>query len=274
MNALEVNRFTTAWRGLGASMPRPRAVLCISAHWFINATAVTAMPDPRTIHDFYGFPEELFAVQYPAPGMPELAEEVADAVSPDWVGADTDSWGIDHGAWSVLVHLFPDASVPVVQLSIDSTRPLEAHLELGRRLDSLRDSGVFVLGSGNVVHNLGMIDWGRSDGFEWAHRFDDEARMLMTHDPDELPRLADHADWSLAVPTPDHFIPLLHVAGTAASSGETVSTLVDGATMGSLSMISYVVGGDVGRPPPAERDAGSTRGADLPADVPPGSTNA
>ena len=184
MNALEHNRYTSSWRAFGQSLPRPRAILVISAHWYINATAVTAMSRPRTIHDFYGFPSELFDVQYPAPGLPDLAAEIADVVEPTWVGADLDSWGIDHGTWSVLLHAFPDASIPVVQLSINAYKPLDYHVALGARLASLRERGVLILGSGNIVHNLGGMNPSFADrGFDWALRFDEQAKSQLTRLP-------------------------------------------------------------------------------------------
>ena len=243
MNALDRNRYTEAWRAFGAGIPRPRAILVVSAHWFINATAVTAMTHPRTIHDFWGFPDELFAVDYPAPGDPDLAREVAHLLEPTHVGIDSDSWGIDHGAWSVLVHAFPDADIPVVQLSINATKPFEHHIELGARLAPLRERGVLVLGSGNVVHNLGRIDWSQPDaGFDWARRFDDDAASIMTSRPADVASLEHHELYEMAAPTPEHFIPLLYLAGLASGSDETARVLVDGYAMGSLSMVSYTLG--------------------------------
>ncbi|MGB8650367.1 MAG: 4,5-DOPA dioxygenase extradiol [Mycobacteriales bacterium] len=266
MNALETNRYTQAWRAFGEAVPRPRALLVVSAHWYIGHTALTAMPRPRTIHDFYGFPPELFDVQYPAPGLPALVEEVSDAVQPHWVGADVDGWGIDHGTWSVLVHAFPAADIPVVQLSINAEKPLEHHLEMGARLAALRETGVLVIGSGNVVHNLGGVDWSRpDDGFDWAQRFDEAAKELMLSSPAEVGTLDGHADYRHAVPTPDHFLPLLYVAG--ATGGRPAEVLVDGYAYGSLSMTAYTVGM---HPPAADGTGGA---AELPRDVPLEETN-
>jgi 4,5-DOPA dioxygenase extradiol len=248
MNALELNRYTQAWRAFGAAVPRPRVILVVSAHWYINATAVTAMPRPRTIHDFYGFPRELFAVEYPAPGRPELAEQIADVVHPMWVGRDLDSWGIDHGTWSVLVHAFPDASIPVVQLSLNAEKGQDYHLALGQKLAALRREGVLVIGSGNIVHNLRAVDFSRPDGaYDWAQRFDDHAREVLLSEPVNVTALDADRDFRLAVPTPDHFLPLLYLAGAAADSGQDVTALVDGHAAGSISMASYTLGVDCPR---------------------------
>ena len=241
MNVLEHNVYTEGWRAFGATVPMPRAIVVVSAHWYINATAVTTMRNPKTIHDFYGFPQELFDIEYPAPGSPEVAAELVEVVKPNWVGLDTDSWGLDHGSWSVLHHMFPAADVPVIQLSIDATKSFDDHLALGAALAPLRDRGVLILGSGNVVHNLRMVQWDKPDfGTPWAHEFDDAVRDIMTTNPAELPKIVDHPAYRQAVPTPDHFIPLLYTAGLTAAANTTASPTLRGYAMGSLSMTSYV----------------------------------
>src|SRR5215212_7321168 len=261
-----LHRGVACVRAVGAPA---RAILVISAHWYINATAVTAMPRPRTIHDFFGFPEALFDVQYPAPGLPELADEVSDVVHPTWVGADVDSWGIDHGTWSVLVHAFPDASIPVVQLSINASKSLEHHLELGRKLAALRERGVLIVASGNVVHNLRGMDWKLTDhGYDWAQRFDQDAKERMLTEPTEFTTLDAHPDYGTAVPTPDHFIPALYLAGLAGTAeGDRMEVLVDGYAYGSLSMTAYTLGLSC---PATAADSGAPL---PPADTPPDGSN-
>ncbi len=244
MNTLEHNRWTNAWGTFARTIPVPRAILAISAHWFINATAVTSMARPRVIHDFFGFPQELFDFDYPVKGSPDLARQVAEIVEPVWVGLDEDSWGIDHGTWSVLAHLYPEANVPVVQLSIDASKPVEYHVDLGARLAPLMDEDVLIVASGNVVHNLRAINWGAGDqGFDWAERFDADARSVLLSDPSTLATLAASDDYHLSVPTPDHFLPLAYLAGIASARQERPELITEGCTLGSLSMSSYCVGG-------------------------------
>jgi 4,5-DOPA dioxygenase extradiol len=243
MNTLEDNRYTAAWRAFGASLsPRPRAVLVVSAHWYLNATAVTAMPAPRTIHDFFGFPQALFRFGYPARGSPELAAEVAELLRPEAVGLDRESWGLDHGAWSVLAHVFPEADVPVVQLSVNAAKSLAEHRALGARLGPLRERGVLVLGSGDVVHNLRRIDFSRPDAaFDWALRFDAAVRDVMTANPAALGTVEKHPDYAPSVPTPEHFLPLAYLAGLAEAAARPAEVLIEGCSMGSISMTCYTL---------------------------------
>jgi 4,5-DOPA dioxygenase extradiol len=240
MNTLEANGYTEAWRAFGRHLPRPRAILAISAHWFFGTTAVTAMARPRTIHDFYGFPQVLFEFDYPAPGDTDLAREIVEAVKPEWVGLDLDQWGLDHGTWSVLAHIYPEADIPVVQISLNALKPLEYHIALARRLAPLRERGVMIIGSGNVVHNLRELKWNQPDlAFDWAERFDEAAVEQMVLAPGDILKLAEHPDFARAVPTPDHFLPLLYLAGLAEAEGRSVEPLVRGYAMGSVSMTCY-----------------------------------
>jgi len=242
MNTLETNRYTEAWRAFGESIPRPRAILAISAHWHTDATAVTAMPRPKVIHDFYGFPPALSQFDYPAPGSPELAAEVAGIAKPTRVEMDHASWGLDHGTWSVLAHVFPKADIPVVQLSLHNQRDADYHVTLGAALAPLRSQGVLILGSGNVVHNLRRIDFRRPDlAFDWAERFDDDVKAIMTTRPGDIAQAESHPDYALSVPTPEHFLPLLYIAGLSQAAGKPARPFAEGRTMGSISMTGYIV---------------------------------
>jgi 4,5-DOPA dioxygenase extradiol len=244
LNALHDNAYARGWAALGAEIPRPKAVLCISAHWYLPATAVTAMPNPRTLHDFGGFPRELFEVQYPAPGSPELARRVAELLAPLPVAMDQ-SWGLDHGTWSVLVHVYPNADIPVVQLSIDETKPALWHYELARKLAPLRDECVLIIGSGNLVHNLHTYSWGKEAvaPYDWAVRFETQARALIAAG-DFAPLVAYESlgrDAMLSAPTPEHYLPLLYVLGQY-RAGDAIAFPVEGFDGGSVSMLSVRIG--------------------------------
>ena len=244
MNAIRPNAWTDAWRELGAAIPKPRAIVCVSAHWYIPATAVTAMARPRTIHDFGGFPDELFAVEYPAPGDPALAARVRDLLAPTAVALDDGEWGLDHGAWSVLVHAYPAADVPVIQLAIDRRQPGAFHYQLGRRLAPLRDDGVLVVGSGDIVHNLRRYAWDRAAvrPFDWGERFEADVRArILARDHAPLAAYTELPDAALAVPTPDHYLPLLYVLG-ASRDGDPIRFFADGFDGGSVSMLGVQLG--------------------------------
>jgi 4,5-DOPA dioxygenase extradiol len=244
MNAIGSNAWTQAWSAIGKSLPRPRAILCVSAHWYVAGTAVTAARHPRTIHDFGGFPQQLFEVQYPAPGGPDLAAQVGKLLAPVPVAQDL-SWGLDHGTWSVLVHVFPEADIPVVQLSINEAKPASWHYAIARELAPLRDEGILILGSGNLVHNLHTYAWGSRDvePFDWALRFEHLARTAMSEG--EFSTLVNYEglgrDATLAVPTPDHYLPLLYVLAQR-QGDEPVTFPVAGFDGGSISMLAVQLG--------------------------------
>jgi len=244
MNTLLDNVYTRGWAAIGTNVPQPRAVLCVSAHWYIPATSVTAMPYPQTIHDFGGFPQELYEIEYPAPGDPDLAKQVRSLLAPISVELDK-RWGLDHGTWSVLRHVFPEADVPVVQLSIDETQPAPFHYKIGKQLAPLRDEGILIIGSGNLVHNLHAYAWGqhRVEPFDWAVRFEKQARGLLLSGKDgpliEYEKLG--RDAQLAAPTPDHYLPLLYVIALR-REGEIISFPIEGFDGGSISMLAAQIG--------------------------------
>lgn len=244
MNALQINDYTKAWAAIGTEIPKPKAILSISAHWYIPRTAVTVMPAPRTIHDFGGFPQDLYEVKYPAPGDPVLANRIRALLSPHSVELDN-QWGLDHGTWSVLRHVYPRSDIPVVQLSIDRTKSAVFHYEIGKKLASLRDEGVLVIGSGNLVHNLSAYVWSQYPArpFEWAVRFEERVQeSLLNADYDPLINYETLGnDAMLSVPTPDHYLPLLYVIACR-KEGEKLSFPVKGVDGGSISMLTVQIG--------------------------------
>jgi 4,5-DOPA dioxygenase extradiol len=246
INAIEDNFFSKTWRKLGISLPAPKAIICISAHWETPGTFVTAMSKPPTIHDFGGFPKALYEVQYPAPGSPSLASEVTRTFDKNYVGPDK-AWGLDHGAWSILRHLYPKADVPVIELSMDYRKDPQAHYELAKQLKVFRNKGVLIIGSGNMVHNLGMVAWEHANdpefGFDWALKADEIFRELILsgnhHDLANYKQLGKEVQ--LAVPTPDHFLPLLYALALR-EENDPLSFFNDKAVMGSLTMTSLKIG--------------------------------
>lgn len=245
MNAIEENQFVAGFRNIAKSLPNPKAILCVSAHWFTKGTKVTAMAMPKTIHDFYGFPKELFEVQYPAKGSPELAKSTQELLTPISVDLDND-WGLDHGAWSVIKHLYPKADIPVVQLSIDYTKPPQFHYELAKKLNSLRSKGILIIGSGNIIHNLKLVDFKNMNrdnyGYDWAI----EAREITNNylingnyqalvNYDKLPKSVQ-----IAVPSPDHYLPMIYSLGLK-QSNESLTLFNDKLVAGSLSMTSFKI---------------------------------
>ncbi|HEX7869628.1 MAG TPA: 4,5-DOPA dioxygenase extradiol [Chryseobacterium sp.] len=246
MNAIEENQFVQGFRNVAKEIPKPNAILCISAHWYTDGTKVTAMKIPKTIHDFGGFPQALFDVQYPAPGNTELAHETAEILKPVLVEEDH-SWGLDHGAWSVIKHMYPNADIPVIQLSIDYTQPPQYHFDLAKKLEKLREKGILIIGSGNIVHNLRLIDWRNIDtvgaGWDWAI----EARELTNNWilDGNFQNLIDYhkqgTSMRYAIPTPDHYLPLLYSLGLKSKSEDLV-LFNDDLIGGSLSMTSVRIG--------------------------------
>ncbi len=245
MNAIEENEFVTAFRNVALEIPKPNAILCISAHWETKGTFVTAMENPATIHDFGGFPKDLFDVQYPAPGSPDLAFETSKLITKAEVGLD-DKWGLDHGAWSVIKHLYPDADIPIVQMSIDYSQTPQYHYELAQQIQSLRHKGILVIGSGNIVHNLRMLSWkhlNENFGFDWALEANEKMKQyILSGDHQPLIDFRSQGSaFDLAIPTPEHYLPLLYSLALKDEKDE-VKLFNDKALAGSLTMTSVKIG--------------------------------
>ena len=246
MNAIEENEFVTGFRNIAKQIPKPNAILCISAHWETKGTFVTAMENPNTIHDFGGFPKELFAVQYPAPGSPDLALETKSLITTTEVGLD-DKWGLDHGAWSVIKHLYPNAEIPVIQMSIDYSQSPQYHYELAQQIKSLRHKGVLVIGSGNMVHNLRMLAWDKLNapefGFDWAIEANEKMKKyILDGDHKQLINFRSQGKaFNLAIPTPEHYLPLLYSLALK-EENDNISLFNDKAVAGSLTMTSVKIG--------------------------------
>ncbi|MCB9262752.1 MAG: 4,5-DOPA dioxygenase extradiol [Flavobacteriales bacterium] len=246
MNAIEENDFVKTFRSIGQSLPKPKAILCVSAHWETKGTLVTAMPTPRTIHDFGGFPKELYEINYPAPGSPECAEKVKQEVQKTEIGLDY-QWGLDHGAWTVIKHLYPMADVPVFQMSIDYSKPAQYHYELATELQQFRKRGVLIIGSGNMVHNLGMVAWNKLQepeyGYDWALEANEKMKsFIKTSNHASLINFkAQGKAFELSIPTPEHYLPLLYVLGLK-NDKDDVKIFNDKAIGGSLTMTSVGVG--------------------------------
>jgi len=245
MNAIEENKFVEGFRNIGKKIPKPTAILCISAHWETKGTHLTAMEFPKTIHDFGGFPKELFDVQYPAPGSPELAKNVQQIVSTTKAQL-TDAWGLDHGAWSVIKHLYPKADIPIVQMSIDYAKNAQFHYNLGKELKELRKKGVLIIGSGNIIHNLGLVAWNRIHepqyGFDWAIETDNKMKeYIQQNDHKSLINFQlQGKGFQLAIPTPEHYLPLLYILGLQ-EQNEKITIFNDSTIGGSLSMTSVLI---------------------------------
>lgn len=244
MHAIKSNEYTEGWRKIGQSIPRPEAILVVSAHWYIPETSVTVSAVPRTIHDFGGFPSDLYKLQYPAPGSPDLARRVQELLMPLQLTPDN-NWGLDHGTWSVLTHVYPDADIPVVQLSIDESKPASFHYEIGQKLKPLRDEGVLIIGSGNLVHNLHTYAWGRNmpEPYDWAVRFEMSAKqMILAGEHDHLINYEQLGrDAMLSIPTPEHYLPLLYILG-ATHKNENIKFPIEDVDGGSISMLTVQVG--------------------------------